>query len=243
MNTRYSFIGILGSLLLGAACASGGATTTSGARPEARMGNEGSETLIRRLSCSSTNTVAAPANGLIADFSSQRDGGGVAGKLVTALPPDSPSSSAMTHTTDGGKLTINVNAPATTKPQVLTTSLMFDGCVDASGYTGVQFDIRGSLSGCGLTYATVDPEHQYYQPEGPYPPQTKISPAELTSTSRSIKAPFQGSAIQGNPSTPTDASKLAFVQWLVLVPVGADDGTAVPPCTGNLVIDDVKLYR
>lgn len=92
-------------------------------------------------------------------------------------------------------------------------------------------------------YASVDPEHQYDRPEGPYPPQLPIPVAELTSQPRTMKAPFRNPGIQGNPATPTDASKLAFVQRLVILPVGSSDGSPVPPCTGTIAIDGVKLYR
>jgi hypothetical protein len=119
--------------------------------------------------------------------------------------------------------------------------MMLDGCIDASGFAGVEFSLAGSLSGCSLQFASVDPEHQYLGPEGAYPPQTRI--AEVTSAPRTIKAPFRNADIPGRPATPADPSKLAFVQWMVIVPVGSHDGSPVAPCTGNLVIDDVKLYR
>jgi hypothetical protein len=129
------------------------------------------------------------------------------------------------------------------KPQVLVASLFFEGCVDARGFSGVQFNLSGSLAGCMLTYASVDPEHQYQRAGGPYPPQTRIAPSSLTAEPRTITAPFLRPDSPGNPATPTDAGQLSFLQWLVMVPVGSDDGTPVPLCTGSIVIDDVKLYR
>jgi hypothetical protein len=119
----------------------------------------------------------------------------------------------------------------------------FDGCVDASKFDGVQFSLGGSLSGCSLVFASVDPEHQYYRVEGPYPPQLPIAADALTSEARTFKAPFRNPGIQGNPTTPVDGSKLAFLQWMVIVPVGSIDGSPVPPCTGTLAIDDVMFYR
>jgi hypothetical protein len=120
---------------------------------------------------------------------------------------------------------------------------VFDGCVDAHGFAGVQFSLSGSLSGCSMTYASIDPEHQYYQDGGPYPPQKRISTDEVTSTPRTITAPFLNPEIQGNPATPVDASKLAAIQWAIIVPVAPEDGNAATPCTGKIFIDDVKLYR
>jgi hypothetical protein len=240
MTSRFLTICFFGAVV--AACASGGAT--SEVRPEERVGDAANESLIPRRTCPSAN--AAPASGLIADFSAEQQGGGgagdIPGRLVTSVPPDSVPGASATSSTQGGKLTIEVNAPLGAKPQFFTTSLLFDRCVDATGFSGVEFHISGSLSGCSMTYASVDPEHQYYRVGGPYPPQTRISPEDLTAEPRKIVAPFRNAEIAGNPATPTDPSKLAFIQWLVIAPVAADDGSA-PPCTGRIVIDDVKLVR
>jgi len=148
----------------------------------------------------------------------------------------------MTSGTQDGKLTINVKAALGAKPQIFSTSLFFDRCVDASGFAGIEFSISGSLSGCSLTYASVDPEHQFYRAGGPYPPQTRFSQDDVKSQPKKIVAPFRSSDIPGSPPTPADPSKLAFIQWLVIAPVAADDGSA-PPCAGSIIIDVVKLYR
>jgi hypothetical protein len=246
MTVRFPTIGCLGVVLSVATCASGGAT--SEVRPEEGLGDAASESLIPRRTCAPANTTAAPASGLIADFSAKQEGGSgamsgdIPGKLVSSVPPDAVPGATATSTVDGGRLTINVKAPLGAKPQVFSTSLFFDRCVDASGFSGVELVISGSLSGCSLTYASVDPEHQYYRAGGPYPPQKRISPEELTPEPRKIVAPFRNADTPGNPATPTDPGKLAFLQWLVIAPVAADDGSA-PPCTGSIVIDDVKLYR
>jgi hypothetical protein len=234
MHTLGLFISVL---LTAAACASGGATATSEMRAEGRPGNAANEQPIPRRSCTPTNTSIAPANGLLADFSAKPESG-VPTKVLTSVP-----SPTLTSTTADGMLTIEVHAIPGAKPQILSTELLLDGCVDASGFSGVEFKLRGTLSGCSLTYASVDPEHQYYRPGGPYPPQKRIAPAELTAEPRTITASFSNPESPGNPATPTDASKLVFLQWLVIVPVGSDGGEAVPPCTGTLRIDDVKLYR
>lgn len=249
MTSKSSTIGLFSSVLFAAACASGGATATSEVRPEAPLGNAASEDLIPRRVCTSSNTSVAPSNGLLADFSAKQESGngptsgGIPGKVISLLPPNSAPASTLTRTANAGKLTINVNAIPGTKPQFLITRLLFDGCIDASGFTGVQFNVSGSLFGCSLTYESVDPEHQYYRAGGPYAPHKRISPADLTSDPRTITASFLNPEHPGNPATPTDPSKLAFIQWLVIVPVAPDDGSPAQPCTGSIVIDDVKLYR
>lgn len=249
MTNKFYTIGFVSILPFTAACASGGTTGTSEGRTKAHLGDTATDDLIPRRICTSTNTSAAPSNGLIADFSAKPDdrsgaiSGGIPGKVFTSVPRDSVPGSAITHATEADKLTIRVHGVPGAKPQFLTATMLFDNCVDASGFAGVEFNISGSLSGCSLMYSSVDPEHQYYRVGGPYPPQKRISPDDLTSHPQKIVAPFRDSDIQGNPATPTDPSKLAFINWMVIVPVGSHDGSAVPPCDGSIVIDEVKLYR
>lgn len=228
---------LFSAVLFAAACASGVAASTSEGRRETSLGNPDREQYIRR-SCGASNTSAAPADGVLADFAGKK------GQVITFVPPGAPATTSLTHVMDSGKHTVNVNAIPGAKPQFLTMTVLFDDCIDATGFAGVQFNVSGSLSGCALVYASVDPEHQYRGPEGPYPPQTRIPVADLSSQSHTIKAPFRDPGIQGNPATPVDPSKIAFIQWLVIVPVGGSiDGRDVPSCNGSVVVDDIKLYR
>jgi hypothetical protein len=226
---------LLSALVWAAACASTASTADS--RPAASLDETVTEDPIPRRSCSPANTKAAAADGLLADFSTKQ------GQVFAAVPRGYATTNTLSQSTEGGHLVVNVSAVPDDKPRFLTASMLLDGCIDASGFAGVEFSIAGSLSGCSLVYASVDPEHQYVGRDGPYPPQTRIAAAELTSQPRTIRAPFAQADIAGRPATPTDASKLAFVQWMVIVPVGSSDSSPVPPCTGKLVIDDVKLYR
>jgi hypothetical protein len=73
--------------------------------------------------------------------------------------------------------------------------------------------------------------------------QHKIAAADLSSTPKTIKLPFTSTDIRGSPATPIDPSKLIFALWQFVVPVAADDGSATPPCTANVTIDDVRFYR
>jgi len=241
MSSGLSTFGFVSAVLSLAACASGGATAASGARPEEGLAENADEN-IARVTCSPANTTAAPSSGLVAGFSANDGEGDIPGKLVSSVPRNAVPGATMTGGTQDGKLAINVKAALGPKPQIFSASLFFDKCVDASGFAGIEFSVSGSLSGCSMTYASVDPEHQFYRTGGPYPPQTPISPDDVKAAPKKIVAPFRGSEIAGNPSTPTDPSKLAFIQWLVIAPVAADDDSA-PPCVGSVLIDDVKLYR
>lgn len=238
MMTRTCILGLLTSSLL-AACASSGSTTKE-VRTEALPNAVAGEVPIARWTCTPGTTTVAPADGLISDFSAK---GGLPGSISTSVPPDAAPSASLSQTTEGGRMEVDVKATPMAKPQVLSVTRVFNGCVDAHGFAGVQFSLSGSLSGCSMTYATIDPEHQYYQAGGPYPPQKKISADEVAAAPRTITAPFANPEIQGSPATPVDASKLAAIQWLIIVPVAPEDGNAVTPCTGKIFIDDIKLYR
>lgn len=235
-TSRLFAIGLVSTTLFAVACASSG--TTSEGRSEASLGSAVSEeSLIPRRSCAASNTAVAGADGLIADFSTKQ------GQVLASVPRDYPPGTTLTATTEDGRLVVNVNAAPGANPLYLTSNLLFDGCLDASAFSGVQFSIAGSLSGCSLQYGSVDAEHQFIGADGPYPPQMRISAADLSSQAKIVTAPFAKPDIAGRPATPVDAGKLVFLQWMVIVPVGSVDGTPVPPCAGKLVIDDVKLYR
>jgi hypothetical protein len=233
MTSKLSVIAV-SATVLATACASTG--TTSESRSEASPASAASAEIPRRA-CTAANTRVAGSDGLIADFSTKQ------GQVQASVPRAYPATTTQSATTKDGRLVIDVNAVPTASPQYLATDLLLDGCLDASAFSGVQFTIAGSLSGCSLQYGSVDPGHQFVGPDGPYPPEMRVSTAGLGDQPRTITAPFAKPDIAGRPATPVDASRLAFVQWLVIVPVGSADGTPVPPCTGQLVIDDVKLYR
>ncbi len=240
MTSRTCILGLFTNALLAAACASGGTTTTQEVRPDPLPSNVVQEAPIARWSCTPATTAMASPDGLISDFSGK---GGLAGRIFTSVPSDSPPGVILSQTTDAGRLVVEVKAAPTAKPQFLTVTRVFDGCVDAHGFAGVQFSLSGLLTGCSMTYATIDPEHQYYQAGGPYPPQKRIAADEVAAAPRTITAPFMNAEIQGNPATPVDASKLAAIQWAIIVPVAPEDGNAATPCTGKIFIDDVKLYH
>jgi len=248
MNRRLSTIIVFATFVLPAGCGSTAISETSS--------DKGPGQLRSRGLCTQANTALAPASGLIADFSSASGVVSVQGNTIPAriitygLPkPVGPASHA--YTTTGGNLNIQINAPATARPQMLGTMIQFDSCIDASQFTGVQFDASGSFSGCSLVYASGDVEHEDVTksstfasgPEGSYVPQHKIAAGDLGSTPRTIKLPFARTDIAGNPPTPLDSTKLIFALWQFIVPVAADDGSATAPCSANLTIRDIKFYR
>ncbi len=256
MNSHLATIAFFGTLVFAAACGTSGiGETTETAGLVANSPDGGGQPHRTRGLCTPASTLTAPGSGLVTDFSAASGPSGkgsqIPGKIVTYSIPKLADPGSLSHTTSGGSLHIKVSAPATSHPQLLGTMVQFNNCVDASAFTGVQFTLSGSFSGCSLTYATGDVEHEDVTksstfasgPAGSYVPQYKIAAGDLSSTPRTIKLPFVGTDIQGNPPIPIDPTKLIFTLWQFIVPVAADDGSATPACTASVAIDDIKFYR
>jgi hypothetical protein len=228
----------------GGGVGSGGAAATGGA---AAAGGAGGGTL--GMACTPATTMLAPANGLIADFAGPDGGLEVAGGLFVF--PD-PGASAPAVSTTGGAFHITESAASTAATQYVGTGLFFNDCIDATAFTGVQFTIGGSFSGCTMQYATADVEHEDATtdafmatgPAGSYPPQTTLAASGITPTPQTLMMPFTSSTIFGSPQTPIDKTKLVALVWQFTVPTGApttaDGGT--PACVADITIDNVTFY-
>jgi hypothetical protein len=210
-------------------------------RPEGKPGNG-----VVGVDCTPSSTRLAPADGLIADFMGADDGIEIGGEIVKS--GDGPNAidglGSPSYTTTGGALRIMENAPATPAARFLAVLISFDGCVDASAFTGVQFSISdASLGGCTMVYATGDVVHQSastglpYATGAPsaYPPQSAVTPEQAPAT---LMMPFVGGPSGGSPGTPLDTTKLTFVLWEFNV---APSGGALP-CVADVTVDDVKFY-
>ena len=267
MNIRV--MTVLASLGLLAACATendnaastggatgmGGATGTGGASG-AGGANVGTGTATTGgglnagggvgLDCTAADTMTAPAGGLIADFGDADGGVNTLAARFLAFPIG--STSAPTYTTTNGALHITVNTPATADSQYLGVVIAFGyTCVDATAFSGVQFSISGSFSGCEMRYATCDVEHQDVTsgarhatgPAGAYQPQYGIAANQVTSTVNTLKVPFSGQS-GGSPATPIDQSKLILALWQFDIAPAA--GTAPSSCVADITVDDVRFY-
>jgi hypothetical protein len=196
------------------------------------------------VGCNQSNTVAAPADGLITAFTAPDAG-------VQSWVPTGQAAAAPTFTTDGA-LRILVDAPVLSTVQVLVVDAPFPECVDASAFTGVQFSISGSLSGCTLLQATQDSAHLQYDGSatsspgtfgtgaiGAHPNSTALTADQITPDPQIVTVPF-AAATEGFPATPTDRSQLTYLGWAFHVdPYTAGGPTA---CQGDLTISGLKFY-
>ncbi|MES1164449.1 MAG: hypothetical protein ABUR63_01725, partial [Verrucomicrobiota bacterium] len=199
--------------------------------------------------CTAAMTMLAPVGGLIDDFTAT-DGGFALTYPPFPYPDSGPARPTATQT--GGALHITESGPATSAAQYVGVALSFVDCIDATAFTGIQFSISGSFSGCTMQYASGDSEHQDLAtgapnatgPAGAYPPQSTLSAAQVTATPQILMMPFTGTTIFGNPQTPLDTAKLIFALWQFTIPAAApataDGGT--PVCVADITIDNLKFY-
>jgi hypothetical protein len=199
------------------------------------------------VDCTPFSTRLAPTDGLIADFAGPGEGIEIGGEIVKYgdKPNQIDGPGSPSYATNGGALEIMENAPAASAARYLGVLISFDGCVDASAFTGVQFSIGdASLGGCTMNYATGDVVHQSATTGLPYatgapsafPPQATVTPEPTPAT---LMMPFVGGPSGGSPSTPLDTTKLTFVMWQFTVeaaPAGA------LPCVADVTVDDVTFY-
>jgi hypothetical protein len=249
---------LLSNFGLQAACGSdsggtpgtGGALGLGGSSGAGSGGTPGTDTLGVPVGtprpCVVAETTIAPADGFIIDFSVS-DAGNNVGSDLLAYPIRSPS--APTYTTSGGSLHVTVNTPATSVPQYLGVVVgpWKTTCVDASAFTGVQFSISGSFSGCTMKYLANDDAHQDEMsgaprasgPAGSYAPTIVIAANQVTSTAQVLKMPFDRQS-GGNPSTPIDQARIILLAWQFELDASAS-GTPTS-CIADVTIDGVRFY-
>ena len=266
MKSQLSNIALIGTLAFGAGCGSsannspGTAGTAGTAGTTGTTGTGGSGGTSQ--GCNASNTSTAPADGLIADFMNgtpadpTREGSESLGGIVTFGPPGilgGPGSP--TYSVTGGTLNITESALATSVDQHVGVDVSFDKCIDASAFTGVQFTISGSFSGCSIGYATADSEHadstfspgipNATGPAGSYAPSAQLTAAQVTPTPMTISMPFHGAGAPsyGNPAVAVDPTKLGGVEWAFTIPAAAAGDGGTPMCTATLTIDNVRFYH
>ena len=125
-------------------------------------------------------------------------------------------------------------------------------CLDASAYTGVQFDFSGTLGGCAIQLGASfsgDASSQGNPGRGTcagtsstcYGSSYDVTTAALAATPSSpttIKVPFNLLS-GGMPISSLDPRTLLTVQWQLSSPAGAPDGGA---CSASFTVENVKFY-
>jgi hypothetical protein len=246
----------------GSSSTGSGGSSSTGSGGSSSTGSGGSSTTGSggaagaALGCAMSD---APAAADIATFSSAD--GGIAAMFGTFTYGDTP---APTFTIGTGMVNVMDNVVQSAKAHYQGFGIYFNGnsagtdCVDASSYTGVQFDLSGTLTGtgCQMVFSINDSEHgvsggtdpKAGGPAGSYAPQLAITAAQITSTSTTIKVPFTGTGSPAfsngaaSPATAVDPMKLTGVQWQMAVPIASGDASGAE-CDWNVNIANVKFYH
>jgi hypothetical protein len=116
-------------------------------------------------------------------------------------------------------------------------------CLDVTAYTGVQFDLTGTVAGCALTFGANDSEDLSTSDDAIrggctnaicYGPSQLVAP---TSTG-TIQVPF-AAMTGGTPDSALDATTLVSIQWEVLGAATALDGSG---CSAAFTVENVQFY-
>jgi hypothetical protein len=192
--------------------------------------------------CTAANTLLAPGNGLIADFMAAGPAGIEIGGTVgvSELGIEMP-----TATTTGGVLHVveNVRAPAAYPAAEVV--ILFDRCIDATNFAGLQFSINGTASPCTVLFAPMDSGHidSAIGGSGPATSQPNFVNLAPTQFGPTVRIPFTGpgAPTTGLPNTPVDRAKLVGVEWVFDLSRSptVTTGTA---CMADLSIDNVRFY-
>ena len=192
---------------------------------------------------------------VIADFTAV-DGGApviaIGGTYAYASPPGAVQPTA---TMENGGWHIKLDAPGMAMAQYIGVGIYFNGnaagdeCIDGTAYTGVKFDITGTIGGTGCSgqFSINDSEHSDSTanpsnpdkkaggPAGSYAPQTALT----IGTTATVMMPFAGAGAPtgGSPATAVDKSKLTGIQWQFTVASGAANA-----CMVDIVIDNIGFY-
>jgi hypothetical protein len=190
----------------------------------------------------STSTVdkppcAAPGSALVTDFGTGKTLVGAPYKgadVGLAVPTVSTSTGALVIKLDTGP-------PSTPYPYAYV-GLPLNMCTGAGAYTGVKFNISGTLSaGCTIQFSAVDQEHSTVANHGTctiancYPSSARF---ELPATPTDVTVLFVDQSGGGaDPGVgPLDPAHLLNLQWQVNPAVGDAGG-----CTGTVTIDNVTF--
>jgi len=152
---------------------------------------------------------------------------------------------APTTDTSSGALVINIDTgvPSTMYPFAYV-GLPLNSCTDATSYTGVKFNISGTLnSACTIQFSAVDKEHSTVADNGTCTasscyPSSKIFTLSSTPTDVMVLFTDQTGGGANAGAATLDATELLNVQWQFNVPTADGSGG----CVGMVTIDNVSFF-
>jgi hypothetical protein len=261
---------LLGALAIAACSSSSGTTTTGGGGTSASSATSNASTTSSGTGGTVSGTTSSTGSTTSTGSTSSSSSGATTGCAMSDAPPSANilmagndgglsltggittyGTKAPTASTNGsGALLVSENDPASaTAAEYDGAVLYFSGnttgtdCVNGSTYTGVEFTISGTVTGCAVVFTINDSEHSAVSvsdpkasgPAGSYPGTV---PVTVTSTATQTKVPFLGTGAPsgGMPATAIDPTKLESISWQYVIQPGTTT------CTSSLTIDDIAFY-
>jgi hypothetical protein len=248
----------------GTSSSGSGGTSSSGSGGTSSSGSGGAGGAT--LGCAMSD---APTGALIADFSGADGGVGIEIGHGDNDPFTYGSTPKPTFTLGSGSVNVTDTVQIAGGPYYQGFGIYFNGnsagtdCINASSYTGVQFDLSGSLTGtgCAMVFSINDSEHadssvlnsagtapndpKASGPKGSYAPQEAISASQITTPVQTIKVPFTGPAFANgaaSPATAVDPTKVTGVQWQLATPTPSTGDGGATECVWNITLANVKFY-
>ncbi len=209
----------------------------AGAAP---VDSDGGTSASPTLGCQSS---MAPASALIADFSAGSYSGAAIpinnGGTYTYGTP------APTIAESNGALHVTLDAPGTASAQYLGFGIYFNSCVDGHQYSGVKFDIAGTVSGCTTQFAFNYREDSANasDPKGSctaascYAGAAPVTVPASMATVPVAYADVSGGEPVAGALTPAAQTYLTGVLWQLTAPAAP-----TADCTADLTIDNVTFY-
>jgi hypothetical protein len=246
----------------GTTSASGGSTSTSaggsagtGTSAAGTAGTAGStsEDAATATGCAG-RTDLAPTDGIIDAFTASGDAGdatpsGIPGGYAF-YPPGQPNAPTATFSNGTVHLVMD-NVPGAAAAQYVGFVIYFNDCIDATAFTGVEFTISGTISGCTMQFSAnyTEDDDVATDPKGSctnnatgttcYSSQKAIT-ANITTTPAAVQVPFTGTGAPtgGSPQSAVDQAQLTGIQWQFTIPAGVSGS-----CTAAIDISTVQFYN
>jgi hypothetical protein len=230
----------------GAVSGTGTGTGAGGANGAGATPGTGSGGAAAITTCVNGATMT-PASALITDFSDAVADPTAPGqfKFGGGAPAAVQGGTAVFADTTETKPTLAIAAGAlsvmaTSKGGYTGVALYMSGpaCIDGSAYTGVKFELSGSLGACNLSFgfafaddlsAASDPQRGICAATNCYGPSVAVT------TTGTIKEPYT-TVSGGSPDRTVDKQKLTGVQWQL------QSGAAGTTCTAAFTLDNVRFY-
>lgn len=189
------------------------------------------------VGCTLSNTTRAADNGFITDFLGEE-----------GFWEFAPSGNTVMYAASDGALHLSTNEAAGPDRGYAGVVLAFSECIDASAFSGVQFTISGSVSGCNMQYATEFTEDDSSQPLGScsqatscYSPEHAVTPMSIATT---VRFPWESATFYapGKPvPSPNDPMKLIGTVWQFTIPTVSDGGSDT--CIADVTITNLTFYH